>query len=213
MFTKEIYTTLLQAYDFFNNRLFGGELSPILITLQRKRGARGYFSPDCFMTRDDESADIHEIALNPETFVDRTDKEILSTLVHEMVHQWQQENGMKPPKRASHNAEWADKMVEVGLMPTATGAEGGPRTGVKITHFIMPGEAFDKLADELLESGCLLPLQAKVRLKAAAAEKDKSKTPYQCSMCGTKIWAKPGVKVICGNCEIEFESTQSEGEK
>ena len=52
-----------------------------------------------------------EIALNPATFHDRTAEEILSTLVHEMVHLWQHHFGT--PSRASyHNREWAAKMKE-----------------------------------------------------------------------------------------------------
>jgi hypothetical protein len=41
------------------------------------------------------SADLEtdEIALSPGTFAQRTDEEILSTLVHEMVHHWQRHFG------------------------------------------------------------------------------------------------------------------------
>lgn len=211
MFTKEIYDTLIAAYNFYNTKLFGGELSPVLITLQRKRNARGYFSPDCFVTRNEESAEIHEIALNPDTFIDRTDKEIFSTLVHEMVHQWQQENGMKLPKRAYHNSEWAEKMVEVGLMPSSTGAEGGSRTGPKVTHYIIEGDSFDVLTDELLSSGVAMPVQAKLIVKAAAAERNRNKTPYVCPSCEAKIWGKPGINALCGDCEIAFVMKDSEG--
>lgn len=206
MFTKELYDRLAEAYDFYNNKLFEGRLSPVLLTLQRKRNARGYFCPERFVTRNEETAEIHEIALNPDLFFERTDREILSTLVHEMVHQLQREYGGKDPKRAYHNAEWARMMVEVGLMPSSTGAEGGSKTGPKVSHYIMPGDAFDEVTEQLLASGFTLPIEARLVATPKAAERDKSKTPYVCSACGAKIWAKPGVKVICGDCEIAFEA-------
>jgi predicted SprT family Zn-dependent metalloprotease len=60
-------------------------LTHCLVTLQRKRGARGYFSGCRFITKDrTETTD--EIALNPVHFDERTTEEILSTLVHEMCH-------------------------------------------------------------------------------------------------------------------------------
>jgi predicted SprT family Zn-dependent metalloprotease len=68
--------------------MFESALPNCLITFQRKRGARGYF---CFSRFGERSGDkvIDEISLNPATFKERTDREIISTLVHEMAHQWQ----------------------------------------------------------------------------------------------------------------------------
>ena len=41
--TAKTYAALNRAFDFFNDRLFGGELPPCLVTLQRKNKAYGYF--------------------------------------------------------------------------------------------------------------------------------------------------------------------------
>jgi predicted SprT family Zn-dependent metalloprotease len=54
-----------------------------------------------FSGRIDKTA-VHELALNPDSFIGRTDEMILSTLVHEMVHVWQQTYG-KPPRRSYHD--------------------------------------------------------------------------------------------------------------
>lgn len=211
MFTKELYEKICEAYDFYNARLFDEELPQVLFTLQRKRNARGYFSPDRFATRgDDHPADVHEIALNPDTFVDRTDKDILSTLVHEMVHLWQMEYGEKFPRRNYHNREWADRMLGIGLIPSATGEEGGPETGTKMTHYIEDGGLFDTITDEFLESGFAFPIEAKRLAPRAAADRSKNKTAYVCPGCGAKIWGKLGVKALCGDCEVPFVSANAE---
>ena len=39
--TREIYDELQTAYDYFNVELFGGELPPCLITLQREKRTYG----------------------------------------------------------------------------------------------------------------------------------------------------------------------------
>src|SRR5262249_19532103 len=83
--TKTAYENFDAAYDYFNKQLFGSRLPPCLITVRPHRGAFGYFSSERFGSRDGK--EIHdEIALNIKTFQQRSPLEILSTLVHEMVH-------------------------------------------------------------------------------------------------------------------------------
>ena len=46
----------------------------------------------------------HELALNPDTFTERSDESILSTLVHEMCHAWEHTHG-KVPRRGYHDKQ------------------------------------------------------------------------------------------------------------
>lgn len=145
--TREIYDELQTAYDYFNVELFGGELPPCLITLQREKRTYGYFCRERFVNRGGATSD--EIAMNPSYFGVRSIKHTLSTLVHEMVHQWQYRHG-KPGRRGYHNREWADRMESLGLIPSHTGQEGGKRVGERMSHYIAPGGAFDVACDALL---------------------------------------------------------------
>ena len=61
--TRTTYQGLTEAYDFFNERLFGG-LPRCLITMQRQKGAYGYFAGKRFGSRDGREI-TDEIALNP----------------------------------------------------------------------------------------------------------------------------------------------------
>ncbi len=79
--TQRVYAGLNEAYRFFNAELFGGELPTCLITLQRKTGARGYFSGKRFESQDDGTI-TDEIALNPMHFKGRATIVTISTLVH-----------------------------------------------------------------------------------------------------------------------------------
>src|SRR6266852_6880883 len=68
------------AYRFMNYVLFGDALPDCLITLQRRKGSYGYFSHEKFSRRHGVGV-TDEIALNPATFLERKDREIVSTLL------------------------------------------------------------------------------------------------------------------------------------
>src|SRR5688500_11105534 len=141
--------------------------------------------------------------MNPDTFTGRTDKEILSTLVHEMAHCWQTTHG-NASRRGYHNREWAHKMQAIGLMPTDTGDAGGNTTGQHMTHFIMPAGRFDQLADQLLASGFRLNWQSQALTRKGVAP-SRNKTKYVCPTCAQNEWAKPAAHLICGDCLQRME--------
>src|SRR6516225_6927899 len=119
---------------------------------------RGFFVANRFSERDGQSGR-HELALNPDHFVDRTDEQICSTLVHEMCHVWQHVNGTAP-SRNYHNKEWAAKMKSLGLQPSSTGAPGAKETGASISHYIIPDGAFQQSHKGLAATGWKLNLQS-----------------------------------------------------
>jgi predicted SprT family Zn-dependent metalloprotease len=109
--TEREYGAFQHAYDFFNAELFGNSLPHVLVTLQRHARAKGYFAPDRFAGRV-ENDTAHELALNPDVFTGRSDELILSTLVHEMAHVWQQTHGTAP-RRSYPDKEWVAKMKKI----------------------------------------------------------------------------------------------------
>lgn len=145
--TNDTYNELQIAYDFFNEKLFDNILPPCLITLQREKRTLGYYSWNRFVNAQGEQID--ELAMNPSYFGVRTISETLSTLCHEQVHTYQFHFGT-PSRNGYHNKEWANKMEEIGLMPSNTGRIGGKRTGQQMTHYIMSGGKFEKACKKLL---------------------------------------------------------------
>jgi len=146
--THEAYSELETAFDFFNNELFDGQLKRPMLTLQREKRTYGYCSRQRFLSRNDGTM-VDEIAMNPAYFAVRSIRQTLSTVAHEMVHQWQFHHGT-PGRRGYHNREWAQKMESIGLMPSNTGEPGGKKTGEQMTHYIIPDGRFDRVCKELL---------------------------------------------------------------
>lgn len=154
--TDEAYGELTLAYDFFNRALFDGALPGALITLTRQDNVCGYFSGGRFASKDASlppgRRQADEISMNPTLFGSTPVEDVLSTLVHECVHQWQHYFG-KPGRGRYHNNEWATKMEEIGLIPSSTGRPGGARTGDQMSDYIDPKGKFARLCAELLAGG------------------------------------------------------------
>ena len=203
--TTETYAGLQAAYDFFNARLFDGALTACLLTLQRKKGARGFFAGGRFVSAQTTDA-CDEIALNPALFEQRGTRMVLSTLVHEMAHLWQHHYGT-PGRRGYHNREWANKMVELGLVPSHTGAPGGRQTGRRVTHYIADGGPFDVACAAFMRAGYTLPY-VEIDVPTSPA-KAASKTRYTCGGCGQNAWAKPGARLMCSPCALRMEAQGS----
>jgi hypothetical protein len=214
MLTAIEYNAFQRAYDYFNGALFDRDLPQVLVTLQHHRGARGYFCAEAFQSRQ-SGATTHELALNPDCFDNRTDEQILSTLVHEMTHVWQQSYG-KPGRRGYHNREWARCMKGVGLQPTCTGELGGKETGESVTHYIIANGPFALTCRSLLDEGFVLTWQTRwipvdpsdptsqdargTSVVAGRRGRSATRARFSCPSCGLKAWAKPSAHLLCGTC-------------
>lgn len=193
------YTAYTKAYDYFNEALFDKQLPKCLLNLSRKsKQTVGFFAPRCW---ERDGIEINEISLNPQ-HLGRTPKETFSTLVHEMVHLWQQEEGT--PSRANyHNAEWGSKMDVVGLTPSNTGQPGGKRTGQSMTHIIVPNGRFDRAFGSMPDDALIPWLSS---MPESRPKKPSLRVKYHCPDCGNNAWGKPDLKLICGTCETAFIS-------
>jgi predicted SprT family Zn-dependent metalloprotease len=217
--TEAQFMNLNKAFDYFNKALFNGELPPCLLNLSRKKKTHGFLAPFRWRERDEEEFTTHEISLTPTTLY-REPKEVFSTLVHEQCHLWQVEFG-SASRNGYHNKEWAMKMIEVGLMPTDTGQEGGKITGQSMTHRIVSGgayeKAFNKMPKELtlpftsLDADLMKSLLSggtstgKSDAKGSKTSSSSQKTKYSCP-CGFNVWGKPKLRITCDACGQSFES-------
>lgn len=152
--TLDSYEAILQAYDFFNQALFSGQLPKVIITYHRQRRVMGYASIARWVNSKREFVD--ELAVNPEYFAQYPLVEICQTLCHEMVHIWQAHFG-KPGRRGYHNKEWAKKMKSIGLMPSSTSKPGGSETGENMMDYILVDGPFLKVCQKLIKKKFKIP--------------------------------------------------------
>ena len=150
----QIYATLQRAFDHFNRELFAANLPPCLLTLRSSARHYGYHHAERFIAG--HGARLDELGLNPGHFITRPVEEVLSTLVHEMVHHWQHHHG-QPTRSNPHNRQWAQHMQGLGLAPSNTGLPGGKPTGRTVSHYILPDGAFLTSCRALLATGLTLP--------------------------------------------------------
>jgi hypothetical protein len=101
---------LRRAHESLNRERFGGMLSPIPIRVSRRMKSRlGHY------THRDRSGAGAEIVISRRHVRRHGWSEAIETLVHEMVHQWQDESGLA----VDHGRSFRAKARLVGIAPAA----------------------------------------------------------------------------------------------
>jgi hypothetical protein len=94
----------------YNAEFFDGELGSLQVRVSRRMRARlGHYVPAT------KAGDPPEIAISRRHLRNHGWEEALHTLLHEMVHQWQDERGLP----IDHGATFRAKAREVGISPLA----------------------------------------------------------------------------------------------
>lgn len=211
----EIATELQQAFDHFNRTLYAGKLEPVVFSNCRLKKAKGYFWAKQWARRKEMKGKVHEIGLDFAKLHGENDKQVLSTLVHEMAHLQIEQIG-KAPKKPFHCKYWVAAMKQVGLTPIIIDSKGNissKPTGPNATHEIDKGGPFDKACDELLKSGFKLSWASEAVIepeKPKAKKRAGGKFKYEAD-CGAAFWGKPNIAANCQcGCGSEFVQLDKE---
>ena len=106
---RPLLRKLSHLHRQLNEQFFGGELQRIVLRLSRRMQRRlGEVTLDASDTP-------VEIALSHKHVTRDGCHEVEQTMLHEMIHQWQAETGL----RVDHGAIFRDKAREVGITPRA----------------------------------------------------------------------------------------------
>jgi hypothetical protein len=224
--TQRQLRSIEKAYAYFNRTLFHKKLPACVMTLGRAGRVRwiGGMASHVWFQEGEEDR-IHQITLDSRLFAYEI-MEVYGTLVHEMVHLWQTENG-QPSKNAFHNREWAFKMREVGLIPSETGKPGGKEIGENVSHYIEEGGRFEKAfskmpkscryelttrsSDELYPAAVMTPLPKKSQASPKSRRRSSTgKTTYVCPKCGQRAYGGQKLMINCGVCEVAMEPKERE---
>ena len=184
---------LQAAFDIFNRQLFENQLPPTMLRLERQKNSHGYYAPNKFADADGNRLDC--ITLNSTDAAERPLIELLSTLVHEMCHQFICRVVNKGAATGGHGVEWRKEMRKLGLPPIRIGA-----TWRMATHSIdeegMFAHCFEAHRCELER----LPWQELARDATKGRATGLDKVRFQCPSCNSKAWARASAQLLCGTC-------------
>lgn len=192
---------LHKAFYLLNKHKFNEELTEPAILIQtsgKHKNAYGWCSVDKIWCDSEKKEHRHEITICAE-YLNRPLYEMISTLLHEMVHLHNILNGVKDVSRGNtyHNKKFKQTAEAKGLIINFNEKIGwsiselNEETKSLIDTFNLSQEAFNiARRGEGIEEG--------------KTKKKSSMRKYTCPECGTSIRATKEVNVICGECDIPF---------
>ena len=99
----ETVNYLAKLYDYCNDKIFGGELTRPVITVQRdeRNKSNGWWSVKKVWKENDKDEGEHELNMTAQQ-LNRPINEIAATMIHEMCHQYASVHNMQDTSRAGN---------------------------------------------------------------------------------------------------------------
>lgn len=196
--TDKTIAELYKAFNKLNEAYYNNELPyPYIVILETlKKNAYGWFTPNKIWKNNDETIEMHEIAMSAE-FMSRGFYEVIQTLHHEMIHLYCHIHKIKDVDNGKyHNMRFKLECLDRGFC-----FDGKPNDKL--------GWCSPKLTDKTKEviSGFGLDEKAFSLARSVAPKKKSKSSPvakYKCYNCNIILRGKSGITVICGECEEEL---------
>lgn len=192
---SEITDFLEQAYNALNQHFFGGGLPPVIITVQSSPRAYGHYTPwDAWQ---EQEQGYREINLGAEN-LDRPIQNVVATLLHEMVHHYNDLHQIKDCSRGGtyHNKRFKEQAEAHGLL-----IDYDSRIGYSVTT---PSPALIDFIEEQEWQGVNLARQG-TGASGGKGGRVSSVRKYKCPDCGCSVRATKVVNVGCLDCGVTME--------
>lgn len=214
---KRAASALDKMFNKLNEHYFDGTLGKSVITIQSTPRAYGHFTVGKVWKstgKNGEERFQHEINIGAGTLA-RPIEEVVATMLHEMVHQYCEENGIKDTSRQGvyHNKRFRDEAEKRDLK-----IEYDSRIGWSITY---PTEALidyiieEQMSDILIERKEYVGYLTGIGGKAGNSNgsnpvgtdtgKKQTVRKYQCPCCRNSVRATKAVNLICADCSEVME--------
>jgi hypothetical protein len=209
--SAQVYPPLLDLFDHCNRDLFNSALTDCIVTLRARKNSLGFYHAKKFVSLDDPTAFVDEIALNPEAFSKCSLRGVADTFVHEMCHHARQHCGAPPPRSGYHDEKWAAIMRSIGLMPSDTGAVGGRQTGYRMSDYVIEGGPFALSFERLAATGwsigwadvAALALDPEfVEGGVAVKSPRRTRESFRCDACTMTAESRASAQLVCLPCAL-----------
>ena len=197
---SEIVKKTEDMFDLFNAHFYSNELIRPAITVSPDggRGSYGWCSVYEIWNAEDEK--YREINLCAE-YLDRPMNEVCATLLHEMAHLYNLQNGIQD---VSNNGYYHNMKFKATAEAHGLHIEKHPKYGWTVTTITPETEAW--LRATLGEDGIRASrLPEEGSGKGGSKKSINRSIKYVCPECGTIIRTTREVNVICGDCGVPFE--------
>lgn len=185
---------LERLYDLFSYLLPNCDRPVITIQTRGKKNALGWMAPNRWQNGDPDKP-VNEINISAED-LKGSPLAIAETLIHEMVHHFNQRNGIKDCSGSQyHNKKFRDAAQAAGLLVEEMAPYGWARTS---------------LGPDLLEKCKAADIDAEAfslfRREKAGKKSTNRQRKYTCPDCGQIIRAAgEDLNVVCGEDGAQFE--------
>lgn len=196
---------LNKIFDLLNETFFENELSRPTITIQSTPRAYGHFSlrEDTWVSK---LGGTHEINIGAGT-LSRPIEEVVSTLLHEMVHYYNYERGVQDCSRGNtyHNRKFREEAERRGLNVEHSDKYGWSHTSPSdlLLDFVLENDLSDILINRNEFSGFQMGgTGTHSGTPITPTAKKSSSRKYICPCCGTSIRATKKVNIGCLDCGV-----------
>lgn len=196
---KSAIDKLESLFSKFNEHFYEGKIEKPVITISPDSTSGSYGWCTCWKAwakADSEEDGYYEINMCAE-HMNRPFKEICTTLLHEMVHLWNLQNDIQDTSRSGtyHNKKFKTVAEEHGLIIEKDDKYGWTKTSLN--------EETEIYVASLDDNG--FGLYRKLALNTSTSKSKQSTRKYVCPNCGCIIRATKEVRVMCVDCDVEFE--------
>lgn len=193
---------LEKMFRELNTDLFDGKLDMPIITIQNTPRAYGHVTIyKEWSNRHGEKQ--HELNIGAGT-LNRPIEYLVSTMVHEMVHLWNIQEGIQDTSRGGtyHNKKFKEaaesRMLHIDHDPTIGFSITSP-TDELIDYIINKGW------EEISMNRDGLGFSSGTAGTAGRTPKPSSTRKYQCPKCGNSVRATKSLNIICGDCMKQMQ--------
>ena len=199
---------LEHIYNALNTDFFDGELPVPIITVQSKPGTYGHCTTAKVWQRKDGGA--YELNIAAEV-LNYPIEETLDTMLHEMVHLYCREHGIKEVSRGGkyHNGRFKAEAERRGLECFQTGKYGwNTRPSDALVEY-----ALSKNWNEIKIGRSGLPPMIRTGTGGTAqggaevpggGKRPSSTRKLICPKCGQSVRATRAVNILCGDCLLKM---------